>query len=49
MLGGCVRRSILMILSLAGALVLAGCDNYKSDIVAVKHAETVPGETNGNW
>jgi hypothetical protein len=35
-----------MILSLAGALVLAGCDNYKSDIAAVKRAETVPGETN---
>ena len=35
-----------MVLPLAGALVLAGCDNYKGDIAAVKRAETVPGETN---
>jgi hypothetical protein len=45
MLGGCVRRSILMI-PVAGALALLGCDSYKSDIAAVKRAETVPGETN---
>ena len=45
MLGGCVRRSILMI-PVAGALALLGCDSYKSDIAAVKRTETVPGETN---
>jgi hypothetical protein len=31
---------------LAGALVLLGCDSYKSDISAVKRAKTLPGETN---
>ena len=45
MLAG-VRRYILLVLPLAGALALAGCDSYKSDIAAVKRAETVPGETN---
>ncbi len=45
MAGGCVRRSIL-ILPLAGALALLGCDSYKSDIAAVKRAKTLPGETN---
>ena len=45
MAGGCVRRFFL-ILPLAGALSLAGCDNYKSDIAAVKRAKTLPGETN---
>ena len=45
MLGGCVRRCILMI-TLAGALALLGCDSYKSDIAAVKRARTLPGETN---
>ena len=45
MAGGCVRRCIL-VLPLAGALALAGCDSYKSDIAAVKRAQTVPGETN---
>jgi hypothetical protein len=45
MVGGCVRRSFL-ILPLAGALSLAGCDSYKSDIAAVKRAKTLPGETN---
>lgn len=45
MLAGCVRRCILMV-PLAGALVLLGCDSYKSDISAVKRAKTLPGETN---
>jgi hypothetical protein len=45
MAGGCVRRCIL-ILPLASALALGGCDSYKSDIAAVKRAETVPGESN---
>ena len=45
MLAG-VRRCILLVLPLAGVLALAGCDSYKSDIAAVKRAETVPGETN---
>jgi hypothetical protein len=45
MLAGCVRRCILMV-PLAGALLLAGCDSYKSDIAAVKRAKTLPGETN---
>ena len=45
MAGGCVRR-VFLILPLAGALSLVGCDNYKSDIAAVKRAKTLPGETN---
>ena len=45
MLAGCVRRCILMV-PLAGALALLGCDSYKSDIAAVKRAQTLPGETN---
>lgn len=45
MAGGWVRRSIL-ILPLAGALALLGCDSYKSDIAAVKRAKTLPGQTN---
>jgi hypothetical protein len=45
MAGGCVRR-VFLILPLAGALPLVGCDNYKSDIAAVKRAKTLPGETN---
>jgi hypothetical protein len=45
MAGGCVRRGIL-ILPLAAALALLGCDSYKSDIAAVKRAKTLPGETN---
>ncbi|HET6161543.1 MAG TPA: hypothetical protein VFE34_24595 [Dongiaceae bacterium] len=45
MAGGCVRRCIL-VLPLAGALALLGCDSYKSDISAVKRAKTLPGETN---
>ncbi|HEV8391588.1 MAG TPA: hypothetical protein VGQ35_17190 [Dongiaceae bacterium] len=45
MLAGCVRRCIL-ILPLAGALALLGCDSYKSDIAAVKRAKTLPGESN---
>lgn len=45
MLAGCVRRCILMV-PLAGSLALLGCDNYKSDIAAVKRAQTLPGETN---
>jgi hypothetical protein len=45
MAGGCVRRFIL-ILPLACALALLGCDSYKSDIAAVKQAKTLPGQTN---
>jgi len=45
MAGGWVRRSIL-ILPLAAALPLPGCDSYKSDIAAVKRAKTLPGQTN---
>lgn len=45
MLGGCVRRSFLM-LPLAGSLVLAACDSYDADIAAVKQAKTLPGKTN---
>jgi hypothetical protein len=45
MLAGCVRRCILMV-PLAGALALLGCDSYKSDIAAVKRAKSLPGETN---
>jgi len=45
MLAGCVRRCILMV-PLAGTLALLGCDSYKSDIAAVKRAQTLPGETN---
>jgi hypothetical protein len=45
MLAGCVRRYILIV-PLAAALALLGCDSYKSDISAVKRAKTLPGETN---
>jgi hypothetical protein len=45
MLGGCVRRSILL-LPLAGSLILATCDSYDADIAAVKQAKTLPGKTN---
>jgi hypothetical protein len=44
MLAGCVRRYILLV-PLAAALALLGCDSYKSDI-DVKRAKTLPGETN---
>ena len=42
MLAGCVRRYILLV-PLAAALALLGCDSYKSDIAAVKRAKTLPG------
>jgi hypothetical protein len=45
MLAGCVRRYLLLV-PLAAALALLGCDSYKSDIAAVKRAKTLPGETN---
>lgn len=45
MRAGCVRRFVLII-PLAGALALLGCDSYKSDIAAVKRAQILPGETN---
>ncbi|HKP26021.1 MAG TPA: hypothetical protein VJV39_19285 [Dongiaceae bacterium] len=45
MLAGCVRRYIILV-PLAAALALLGCDNYKSDIAAVKRAKTLPGQTN---
>ena len=45
MLAGCVRR-YLLIVPLAATLALLGCDNYKSDIAAVKRAKTLPGQSN---
>ena len=45
MLAGCVRRYILLV-PLAAALALLGCDSYKSDIAAVKRAKTLPGQSN---
>jgi hypothetical protein len=45
MLAGCVRRCIFLV-PLVAALALLGCDNYKSDIAAVKRAKTIPGQTN---
>ena len=45
MLAGCIRRYILIV-PLAAALALLGCDNYKSDIAAVKRAKTLPGQSN---
>ena len=45
MLAGCVRRYILLV-PLAAALALLGCDSYKSDIAAVKRAKTLPGRSN---
>ena len=45
MLPGTVRRCIMM-LQLATALLLAGCENYESDIRAVQQATILPGLTN---
>ena len=45
MLAGCVRR-YLLIVPLAATLALLGCDNYNSDIAAVKRAKTLPGQSN---
>jgi hypothetical protein len=45
MLAGCVRRYILLV-PLAAALALLGCDSYTSDIAAVKRAKTLPGRSN---
>ena len=45
MLAGCVRRYILLV-PLAAALALLGCDNFSSDIAAVKRAKTLPGQSN---
>jgi hypothetical protein len=45
MLAGCVRRYLLLV-PLAAALALLGCDSYKSDIAAVKRAKTLPGQSN---
>lgn len=45
MLPGTVRRCIV-VLQLAAALLLAGCDSYKSDIAAVQRAAILPGLTN---
>ena len=44
MLAGCVRRYILLV-PLAAALALLGCDNFSSDIAAVKRAKTLPGQS----
>ena len=46
MLAGCWVRRYILIVPLAAALALLGCDSYKSDIAAVKRAKTLPGETN---
>lgn len=45
MLPGTVRRCIIA-LQLATALLLAGCENYDSDIRAVQQANILPGVTN---
>jgi hypothetical protein len=45
MLAGCVRRYLLLV-PLAAALALLGCDSYDSDIAAVKRAKTLPGQAN---
>ena len=45
MLAGCVRRYLILV-PLAAALALVGCDSYKSDIAAVKRAKTLPGQSN---
>ncbi len=45
MLPGTVRRCIV-VLQVATALLLAACDNYKSDITAVQRAAILPGLTN---
>lgn len=45
MLPGTVRRCIV-VLHVAAALLLAACDNYKSDIAAVQRAAVLPGITN---
>ena len=45
MLAGCVRRYLLLV-PLAAALALLGCDSYDSDIAAVKRAKTLPGQSN---
>ncbi len=45
MLTGSVRRCI-MVVQLAGAFLLAGCDNYEADIQAVQQAAILPGLSN---
>jgi len=45
MLPGTVRRCI-MVLQVATAFLLAGCENYESDIQAVQRAMVLPGLTN---
>ena len=45
MLPGTVRRCII-VFQLATALLLAGCENYESDIRAVQQANILPGITN---
>lgn len=45
MLPGTVRRCI-MVVQLAGTFLLAGCDNYESDIAAVQRAAILPGLSN---
>lgn len=45
MLPGTVRRCIV-VLQVAAALLLAACDNYKSDIAAVQKAAILPGLSN---
>ena len=42
---GTVRRCI-MVVQLASAFLLAGCDNYESDIQAVQRAAILPGLSN---
>ena len=45
MLPGCVRRCI-MALQLAAVFLVAGCENYEPDILAVQRAAILPGLTN---
>ncbi len=45
MLPGTVRRCI-MVVQLAAGFLLAGCDNYESDIQAVQRAAILPGLSN---
>ena len=45
MLAGTVRRCIIVV-QLASAFVLAGCDNYEADVRTVQQAAILPGLTN---
>lgn len=45
MLSGIARRWVIVV-QVASALLLAGCENYASDIAAVQRAAILPGLTN---